>query len=75
MRLSKEARQYALDAMFEPAEVDLMFETFMWWNIAKRSYSLDWDEVWYAWVDREVDIHNEAYSKARARAYAMRQAA
>jgi hypothetical protein len=52
-----------------------MLETFMWWNIAKRSYSLDWDAAWLNWVDREVDIANEAASKARARAYAMRQAA
>jgi hypothetical protein len=75
MRLSKEARQYALDACFEPAQVDYMFETFGLWNRAKGSYSLDWDEVWFRWVDREVDIANEAACKARARDYAMRQAA
>jgi hypothetical protein len=75
MRLSKEARQYALDVGFEPAQVDYMFETFGLWNIAMRAYSLDWDEVWCKWVDREVDIANEAACKARARDYAMRQAA
>jgi hypothetical protein len=75
MRLSTEARQYAIDACFEPAEVDLMFETFGYYNIAKRAYSLDWDAVWRNWVDREVDIQNEAYNKARARAYAMGAAA
>jgi hypothetical protein len=75
LRLSKEARAYALAACFDPAKVDLMFETFGYYNIAKRAYSLDWDAVWRNWVDREVDIHNEAYKKARARAYAMRAAA
>jgi hypothetical protein len=75
MRLSKELRQYALDAMFEPAKVDDMFESFGLWNRAKGSYSLDWDEVWCKWVDREVDIHNAADDRARARDYWMRQAA
>jgi hypothetical protein len=42
----------ALSACFEPAQVDFMFETFMLWNIAKRSYSNDWGEVWFNWVDR-----------------------
>jgi hypothetical protein len=75
MRLSKEAREYALAVGFEPAKVDDMFEGFMLWNIAMRSYSLDWDEVWRNWVDREVDIHNAADDRARARDYWMRQAA
>jgi hypothetical protein len=64
MRLTKELRQYALDAMFEPAKVDDMFESFGLWNIAKGSYSNDWNEVWINWVDREVDIANEANTKA-----------
>ncbi len=46
MRLSKEARAYALEACFESAKVNNMFETFKWWNIAKRGYSLDWDAAW-----------------------------
>jgi hypothetical protein len=75
MRLSKNARQYALDAMFEPAKVDDMFESFGLWNIAKGSYSLDWNEAWFKWVDREVDICNAAYDRARARDYYARQAA
>jgi hypothetical protein len=69
MRLSKEARAYALAACFEPAKVDRMFEMFTSWNISKGSYSLDWDAAWCSWVDREVDITNEDYSRTRARAY------
>jgi hypothetical protein len=75
MRLSKEARAYALAACFDPAKVDRMFEMFRDCNIGMGSWSRDWDEVWRNWVDREVDIVNEAASKARARDYAMRQAA
>ena len=76
MRLSKEARAYALAACFEPAKVDRMFEIFRDCNIGMGSWSRDWDEVWRNWVDREVDIANEANTKAwRARARAYAQAA
>jgi hypothetical protein len=69
MRLTKEMRAYALSAAFEPDKVDNMFELFRLFNIAKRSYSLDWTEVWFNWVDRQVVFNTEAYHKARARAY------
>jgi hypothetical protein len=69
MRLSKEARAYALATGFEPAKVDRMFESFRSYNVAKLSYSLDWDAAWFNWADREVDIHNEAHNKARSREY------
>jgi hypothetical protein len=69
MRLSKEARAYALAARFEPEKVDLLFEIFRSWNLAKRTYSNDWNSVWLNWVDREVDIANEQHDRDRRRAY------
>lgn len=59
MRLSKAARTYALESGFEPQKIESMFAIFRLFNVGKRSYSADWDEVWLNWVDREVDIYNE----------------
>lgn len=75
MRLSKEAQAYALAIGFEPAQVDRMFESFGYYNVAMRSYSLDWDAAWLNWVDREVGFVNDRYDRERARAYFLRQRA
>lgn len=69
MRLSKEMSAYARSAAFEPEKICRMFEAFGLWNLAMRSYSEDWSEVWFKWVDREVDIVNEGCERKRRQAY------
>lgn len=73
LRLTKEMRSRGLASGFEPAQIALMFEIFRDWNIAKRCYSTDWDEVWSNWVDREAEIVNERYDRDRRRAYYERR--
>jgi hypothetical protein len=63
-----------LAACFTPEQVELMFSTFRYWNIAKGTYSEDWDDVWMCWVDREVSIVTERYNRDRARAWFERVA-
>ena len=75
MRLSKEMKAYALDACFKPDKIGRMFEMFRDFNLGKRSYSSDWSQVWFNWVDREVDLVNEQYDRERRRAYFERRAA
>jgi hypothetical protein len=71
MRLSRGMKAYALERGFEPDHVgNHMFEVFKLWNLAKRSYSLDWEEVWFRWVDREVNIYNERYDRQRRQRWA-----
>ena len=65
----QEARAYALAANFEPEKVERMFEMFRDYNLARRTYALDSDAVWYNWVDREVGIVTEDAHRARARVY------
>jgi hypothetical protein len=74
MPLSKKAREYGLAAGFRPEQVKNMFETFISWNMAKGTYSSDWDGVWRDWVNREVDIVNERNRRDRARAWFERVA-
>jgi hypothetical protein len=67
--LSRRSKEYAKERGFEPAQIANMFEHFRNWNIAIRSYSADWREAWFNWVDREVTIDTEQYHKRRAREY------
>jgi len=75
MPLSRKARAYALAACFTPAQVESMFATFRDWNIAKGTYSADWDDVWIRWVDREVDLVTARYNQDQTRAWFERRAA
>ena len=76
MNFSKPMRKYAIDAAFEPAEIENMFEMFRCWNIADgTTWSCDWEEVWFNWVDREVTMENDRYDRARRRAYFERHVA
>ena len=70
MRLSKEARAYALAVGFDAAKIELMFESFRDHSLAIGAYSRDWGAVWFKWVDREVGFSTERYHRDRARAYA-----
>jgi hypothetical protein len=75
MRLSKAMRAFALEAGFTPDEIQRMFEMYRDINIAQRTYSIDWTEVWFNWVNREATIVNARYDRERARAYFERTAA
>jgi hypothetical protein len=75
MRMTKPMRQYAVDAAFESAKIEDMFEHFRNWNIAKGSYAADWDVCWTNWVDRQVTMNVEWRDRARRRAYFDRRAA
>jgi hypothetical protein len=44
---------YPKEAGFEAAQIHNMFETFKRWNLAMRSYSSDWRNVWFDWIHRE----------------------
>lgn len=65
-RLDKEMKAYALAAGFEPFKIQRMFESFGYYHIAKRSFSADWRQAWFNWVDREVDIVMERHHRERA---------
>ena len=69
MRLDRETKAYALAAGFEPDRIQLMFEVFRDFNIAQGNYSVDWRDVWFNWVDREVNLVDERHDRARAREY------
>jgi len=69
MRLTKEMRAYATECGFEPEKIGNMFEQFRQWHIAIRAYSADWEDAWYGWVNREVDIYNEWHEQQRRRAF------
>jgi hypothetical protein len=75
LRITKEMKAYALAACFKPDKIERMFEMFRNFNLGERSYSADWDQVWFNWVDREVDLANERYERERRRAYFERRAA
>jgi hypothetical protein len=68
MRLDGEIRQYAVDAGFETTRIANMFEIFKSWNAAKRSYSDDWTNVWFDWVDRQVEFDMERFQREKQRA-------
>ena len=69
MRLSNEQRAYAHDAGFDPPRINLMFKMFRLYNFGQRTYSADWERVWFNWVDREVSFETERYYRERRRAY------
>jgi hypothetical protein len=68
MRLTKETAAYPLAVGFDREKILWMFEMFRNHNIAQRTYSPDWNQAWMNWVDREVDIVNDWYDRARRRA-------
>lgn len=74
MRPTREMKAYALAAAFEPKHIQNIFETFRSWNLARGTYSTDWEKVWCNWVDRQVDIETEDHHRWRARAYLERMA-
>jgi hypothetical protein len=69
MRLNKEMRAFALEAGFTPDQIQTMFEMYRDLNIAQRTYSIDWTECWFKWVNRQATIVNAQYARDRARAY------
>jgi len=75
MRLNKQMMAEALARGFERQRIGNLFEHFKQWNIAMRTYSADWGEVWSNWLDRQVDIETEEYHRQRARAWLERRTA
>ena len=73
MRMDKGMAHYGLSAAFERREVINMFETFRNWNVAMGSYSLDWRQAWFTWVDRQVEYDTERYDRERRQAYYTRE--
>jgi hypothetical protein len=73
MRLNKAMRTFAIEAGFTPDQTNLMFEIFREHNIAQRTYSIDWTDAWFNWVEREVEIVNDHYERQRRWAYYARE--
>jgi hypothetical protein len=69
MRLNKEMRAFAVEAGFTPDKIQRTYEMYRDVNIAQRTYSIDWTECWFTWVNREATIVNARYARDRARAY------
>jgi hypothetical protein len=51
----------------EPEKIERMFEMFRDFN--QRTYSVDWRECWFNWVDREASIVNEQCDRQRRQAW------
>jgi hypothetical protein len=75
MRLNKQMMAEALARGFERQRIGNLFEHFKQWNIAMRTYSADWGEVWSNWLDRQVDTETEEYHRQCTRAWLERRAA
>jgi hypothetical protein len=65
----------AVERGFTPKQIELMFDIFREWNIAKGTWSDDWGQVWINWVDREVDLVQERYEREERQAYWARRRA
>jgi hypothetical protein len=66
MKLSKAMIAWAREAGFEPEKIGRMWQMFRDHKFAQRTYSADWEDFWYGWVNREVDIYNAWHERERA---------